>query len=879
MDKNRIDATSNLIIEILTGPEQGERFTVYNFPCVIGRGETCHVILKDPDHPPGVSRQHATITVDAGVYMLTDHSTNGTHIGSRLLVRDQSASLSFPVEIQFGPTVRLRLFTGDTAPLLTKIFPSSIKPAISMVSPASANSSLKSRMTDIKTLQYAWERVNLNHGAAGPDRVTVIEFARHSGRRLIELQHLLRKGNYDPMPPRIVAIPKPNGDVRMISILNIQDRIVQHALNQVLSPLIVPQLGNSAYGYRMGGGVQQALQAIDAGLSRGYSWIAETDIEQFFDTISHRQLIERLSAITQDPFILTLVSRCLAIYGITPGIGIPQGAATSPLFSNLYLADFDKQMEADGRWLPVRYGDDMVYLCHNRNMAQTALLQIEGYLASQLYLKLKPEKTRIVPLSAGFTFLGFHFSKDGRRPGVDAVASLNNRINSATPAEEESLLRGWQNYYGDISEIDLQDSVAENSEIVQNVDTEKTDERSDDNLIDYNQVAEKMLDIFSGRKDAYATHHLRNHRLHVLPHNGPLTIAILQDHFYGRQTCAVYPLLIDSTVRFVVIDIDIEKEKNGDSKMFDIARRFAIKIIAAGEACGLELYCEESGQKGYHVWIFFADAIVAETGQKLARLLIAASGINRAGLVVEVFPRHSEWPGPELGDAVKIPYGVHKITGKRTYFIGDDGQPVPDPADWLDTVVKMPLTTVKKAIKKLTASAKAEKISDDEDDDVIDVDTSKEVSTIINKCQVLRDLSKMARKDGKLRHTHRLILLYTFGRLGDPGAKMLHSVLACCENYSFQRTQVYLDKLETGKMPLTCRRIREWLEENETDKKFCDCDDSRHTPLDCLKKYSETETVTPKRRTPPTRIEPDVHDIEEWDEIRNAMFIDDEKDE
>src|SRR5262249_37897914 len=155
--------------------------------------------------------------------------------------------------------------------------------------------------------------------------------------------------------------------------------------------------------YRPGRCAHHALRALDALLSEGLTWIAETDIAAFFDTVPHDLLLERLAACVPDPFTLTLIARCLAAGAPAPGTGMPQGAATSPLFSNLYLAEFDRHLTGAG-WRLLRYGDDLVIACESRARAQAALAEAAGYLQSRLRLSLRADKTRVVPLEAGFTF-------------------------------------------------------------------------------------------------------------------------------------------------------------------------------------------------------------------------------------------------------------------------------------------------------------------------------------------------------------------------------------------------------------------------------------------------------------------------------------------
>jgi hypothetical protein len=94
------------------------------------------------------------------------------------------------------------------------------------------------------------------------------------------------------------------------------------------------------------------------------------------------------------------------------GRGIAQGSILSPLYSNIYLHEFDLAITARGYRL-VRYADDLLILCRSQREAYRALAQAEEVLA-EMGLNFKPSKTRIAPLAEGFKFLGAELGANGR---------------------------------------------------------------------------------------------------------------------------------------------------------------------------------------------------------------------------------------------------------------------------------------------------------------------------------------------------------------------------------------------------------------------------------------------------------------------------------
>ncbi len=184
-----------------------------------------------------------------------------------------------------------------------------------------------------------------------------------------------------------------------------------------------------------------------------------------------------------------------------------------------------------------------------------------------------------------------------------------------------------------------------------------------------------------------------------------------------------------------------------------------------------------------------------------------------------------------MGDAVKLPFGVHPVTGRRCFLLDREGEPI---ADWntaLAGIRAIGAKTVDGVIKKLTEGAGPlpEEGLQQETDTLVPRDGP--VARLTQGCSVVRGLAERARQTGHLRHTHQLILLYTAGHLGAEGAAFLHRTIAQCRNYDARICQGYIDRLEPAHPPVSCRRIREWLEE-EGETRLCTCAQTCRTPLE-----------------------------------------------
>lgn len=315
-------------------------------------------------------------------------------------------------------------------------------------------------------LNKAYKAVVRNKGCGGIDKMSCEQLFPWLLANKDELISSLQNGTYRPNPVRRVEIPKDNGKKRLLGIPTVVDRLVQQAINQVLTPIYERQFSMTSYGFRPKRGCHEALRRAQKIVEDGYKYVVDLDLERFFDTVSHSKLIEILSRTIKDGRVVSLIHKYLRSGVINRGLfetsteGTPQGGPLSPLLSNIVLNELDKELE--GRGLPfVRYADDAMIFCKSKRAALRIKESITRFIEGKLFLKVNREKT-VVSYVRGVKFLGYSFymmrgkclltvhpqSKSKMKSKLKELTSRSNGWGYERRKQRlKEYIRGWVGYY------------------------------------------------------------------------------------------------------------------------------------------------------------------------------------------------------------------------------------------------------------------------------------------------------------------------------------------------------------------------------------------------------------------------------------------------
>lgn len=321
-----------------------------------------------------------------------------------------------------------------------------------------------------ENLERALKAVKRNRGGPGVDGITVDEITASLKRHWPGIRDKLYASRYQPGLVKGVRLAKPNGGERLLGIPTVQDRLIQQAMQQQLSPIFESQFSDHSYGFRPGRSAHDAVRAAQKYVQSGKDWVVDIDISAFFDQVNHDILMHRVSQHVRDKRVLKLIGGYLRAGMRVDGevrkrrAGTPQGGPLSPLLANIYLDALDKELES--RELSfVRYADDVSIYVSSERSAGRVYENIRQWIEKHLKLPVNEEKS-----GTGRPWqrqlLGFTMGTDGAikiadkslKRYKDQVRRLWDARQSLSSAELVGnwyrYVRGWWNYFS-LAEVRL----------------------------------------------------------------------------------------------------------------------------------------------------------------------------------------------------------------------------------------------------------------------------------------------------------------------------------------------------------------------------------------------------------------------------------------
>lgn len=316
-------------------------------------------------------------------------------------------------------------------------------------------------------LNRAYEKVKANKGVAGVDDMSVQELYGYLVLNKDTLISDIKNGSYEPQPVKRVEIDKEDGSKRKLGIPTVKDRLVQQAILQVLERTIDPTFSDDSYGFRPNRSAHDAMRRAKEFYEDGYHTVVDIDMEQYFDTVNHDKLMYHVGEHVKDPTVLRLIRKFLrsgvSIDGIiyATEVGCPQGGNLSPLLSNIYLDQLDKELERRNHRF-IRYADDCNIYVTSRKAGHRVMNSVTTFLEKDLKLTVNRQKSEVgSPTKRKFLGFCLHTTKDGVgfRPHFTSKKKFEKKLREKTSRkrsgsthqiikEVNEITTGWITYYG-----------------------------------------------------------------------------------------------------------------------------------------------------------------------------------------------------------------------------------------------------------------------------------------------------------------------------------------------------------------------------------------------------------------------------------------------
>ena len=309
-------------------------------------------------------------------------------------------------------------------------------------------------ITDSSNIAEAYRKTRLGEGKYKTQASNYPCNYVDNNRRLIQE---LKDGSY--RPGKYVEFKVYEPKERTIFAPQYRDKIVQHAINNVLAPYFKPYFISDSYACIVGKGNQRAVWRLQIFMRQARYYFGDTyyivkaDVAKFFYTINREVVKGILAKFIFCPWTLSLL---FTIIDSSPGdIGLPLGNLTSQLLANILMNELDQFSKRTlGMKYYLRYADDVFGFLPSKCEARDRLGEITRFTEKRLGLKMHPLKSDVIKPTNGLDALGFKIFPDKILLTNDSKKRIKRKLNKVEGLLEEGhgvreieqSLNGWLNF-------------------------------------------------------------------------------------------------------------------------------------------------------------------------------------------------------------------------------------------------------------------------------------------------------------------------------------------------------------------------------------------------------------------------------------------------
>ena len=263
-------------------------------------------------------------------------------------------------------------------------------------------------------LKKAYLELMKRNYSSGIDGVMLSQLKEYLILNWRDIESQLVLGTYEPNIVQVYELLSKKGKVREIYKFTIIDNFIQKAVSLILQDKLDCLLSDNNYSFRKGKGTIDVIRKGLELIEEGYEYIVEIDIKKYFENIDHVLLSKMLFDIIDDKVLISLIMKyqnCLIQKDgkiKRKNKGLITGSSISPVISNLYLMDLDRQYL---EYNYIRYCDNIYIFINNKDDGLTLINDISKCLKDKYKLEINQNKTSITHYLSK-RMLGYYFVKE-----------------------------------------------------------------------------------------------------------------------------------------------------------------------------------------------------------------------------------------------------------------------------------------------------------------------------------------------------------------------------------------------------------------------------------------------------------------------------------
>jgi retron-type reverse transcriptase len=262
----------------------------------------------------------------------------------------------------------------------------------------------------------------------------VIEFEKELHQNILLLRIELITQTYKPKALETFTIRDPK--TRKISKSDFRDRIVHHAICNVIESIFDKTFIYDSYANRIGKGTLNAIKRFEyfqrkvTANNTREAYVLKADIKKYFENVDNNILLSILKLKILDEKLIRLIELILKNHKtLHEGRGMPLGNLTSQFFANVYLNELDQYIKHELQIkYYIRYVDDFIIMVDDKKLLETYKDKINLFLQERLSIGLHPEKTKIYSMIEGVQFLGLRIFPNHKLLAKRNIRKCKNKI-------------------------------------------------------------------------------------------------------------------------------------------------------------------------------------------------------------------------------------------------------------------------------------------------------------------------------------------------------------------------------------------------------------------------------------------------------------------